>query len=210
VTWINLTDPRKVPDGQGFSALVFDWDGTMVDSREVNFHALRQAMADCGVVLDPDFYWVRQGMASPELLVLWESEYVSLPEPIATIIDRCRQYNIEWAGTVEVIKPMAAVAKAAHARGQLLAVASNASAINLRASMHATGLADLFHAVATWSDVPAGRGKPHPDIFLLAASRLDIPPAQCPVYEDAEEGVAGALAAGMTVFNVRTGRLSRP
>jgi beta-phosphoglucomutase-like phosphatase (HAD superfamily) len=78
------------------------------------------------------------------------------------------------------------------------------------AGLAAPGLAALFDAVVTWSDVPAGRGKPAPDIFLLAARRLDARPDRCLVYEDADAGVNAALAAGMTAYNVRTGRMLHP
>jgi HAD superfamily hydrolase (TIGR01509 family) len=68
-------------------------------------------------------------------------------------------------------------------------------------------LAALFDTVVTWSDVRAGRGKPAPDIFLLAARRLDARPDRCLVYEDTDAGVTAALAAGMSAYNVRTGQM---
>lgn len=56
--------------------------------------------------------------------------------------------------------------------------------------MKATGLAGLFQAVVCWSDVPRGRGKPAPDILLLAAERLGVDLRRCLVFDDADEGVA--------------------
>jgi HAD superfamily hydrolase (TIGR01509 family) len=64
--------------------------------------------------------------------------------------------------------------------------------------------------VVTWSDVPPGRGKPASDIFLLAAQQLNVRPKHCLVYEDSEQGVDAALAAGMSAYNVLTRRLLRP
>jgi HAD superfamily hydrolase (TIGR01509 family) len=54
--------------------------------------------------------------------------------------------------------------------------------------------------------VPAGRGKPAPDMFLLAAERLGVPPARCLVFEDAEPGILAARAAGMQVVHVPSRR----
>jgi beta-phosphoglucomutase-like phosphatase (HAD superfamily) len=57
---------------------------------------------------------------------------------------------------------------------------------------------------------PQAGGKPAPDIFLLAAQRLNARPDRCLVYEDADAGITAALAAGMTAYNVRTGQLLHP
>jgi beta-phosphoglucomutase-like phosphatase (HAD superfamily) len=197
-----------VPSGESYDALIFDWDGTLVDSRDLNHRALESALRECGVVLDPRWYWQRQGIASPDMLVEWESTFGPLPEPIDVIIQRCRGHVIAGASTVVVIEDIADVARRAHQRGQRLGIGSNSAASTLRASMRATGLACLFQAAVSWSDVAPGRGKPAPDILLLVAERLGVDPAGCLVYEDAVEGVAAAKTAGMAVYNVRTGEMT--
>jgi len=188
----------SAPDGTGFAALIFDWDGTLVDSREICFQGLARALSDVGVVLDPQWYWPREAIASPDMLVLWEQDFGVLPEPIDEIIVRCRTYVIAAAPQLVVIEPYGRIARAARARGRRLAIGSNASTNTVASGLAATGLATVFDSVVTWSDVPAGRGKPAPDIFLLAAQELNVRPDQCLVYEDAEAGITAALAAGMT------------
>ncbi|WP_019870558.1 HAD family hydrolase [Salinispora oceanensis] len=205
-----MTTRATVPDGRAYEALIFDWDGTLVDSSKVCFAALVRAMADVGVKLDPDWYWPRQAIASPDLLLVWEQEFGHLPEPIDEIIGRCRRYVRAAAPNLKVIDEVALVARAARQRGQRLGIGSNSSGNVVAAGLAATGLAALFDVVVTWSDVPRGRGKPEPDIFLLAAQRLDAEPADCLVYEDTQAGVAAAKSAGMTAFNVQTGVLSGP
>jgi HAD superfamily hydrolase (TIGR01509 family) len=195
------------PDGTGYDALMFDWDGTLVDSRQINYTALARAMGDVGVALGPDWYWPREAIASPDMLVMWEQQFGRLPEPVDEIIVRCRTYVMAAASQLVVIDENAQVARAARARGQRLAIGSNASTNTVAAGLAATGLAGLFDTVVTWSDVPAGRGKPAPDIYLLAAHRLGVAPGRCLVYEDADAGVAAALAAGMHAYHVRTGEL---
>ena len=205
-----MTSPTCPPDGIAYEALIFDWDGTLVDSRGVCFDALTQAMADAGAYLDPAWYWPRQAIASPDMLIEWETEFGRLPQPIEEIIHRCRAYVQAAAGDLKVLEEQAEIARAARGRGQRLAIGSNASTNTVTAGLAATGLDVLFNAVVTWSDVPRGRGKPAPDIFLLAAQRLGVSPGRCLVYEDAEIGVDAALAAGMSVYNVQTMRLSAP
>lgn len=196
------------PDGTGFEALIFDWDGTLVDSREVCFNGLARALADVGVTLDPTWYWPREAIATPDLLLMWEQQFGPLPAPIDTIITCCRANVIAVASQLVVNDANVQIARAARGRGQHTAIGSNASTDTIAAGLAATGLGDLFDTVVTWSDVPAGRGKPAPDIFLLAARRLRTRPDRCLVYEDTDAGVAAALAAGMTAYNVRTGQLS--
>jgi beta-phosphoglucomutase-like phosphatase (HAD superfamily) len=199
--------PAGLPSGEGYHALVFDWDGTLVDSRDLNHRALTNALADCGVTLPAQWYWQREGIASPELLIEWESTIGPLPEAIHTIIERCRGYVVAGAAELVVIEDVASVARSARHRRQPLAIASNSASSPLHAGLAATGLGDLFDTAVCWQDVPPGRGKPAPDIFLLAAQRLGVDPARCLAYEDAPEGIAAALAAGMTAYNVRTRRL---
>lgn len=210
VTTAACQNRAPAPDGTGFDALIFDWDGTLVDSREVCFTGLSRALADAGVVLDPQWYWPRQAIASPEMMILWEREFGSLPEPIGDIIDRCRAYVIEASADLIVMEKYVEIARAARARGQRLAIGSNGATSTVSAGLAWTGLSSLFDTVVTWTDVPPGRGKPAPDIFLLAAQQLGVRPERCLVYEDADQGVTAALTAGMTAYNVLTEQLHRP
>lgn len=205
-----MTTRAAVPDGKAYRALIFDWDGTLVDSNDVCFTALARAMADAGAQLDPGWYWPRQAMASPDMLLVWEREFGHLPEPVDDIVRRCRRYVRAAAHDLRVIDDVALVAHLARQRGQRLGIGSNSSDSVVAAGLEATGLAALFDAVVTSSDVPRGRGKPEPDIFLLAARRLDAEPADCLVFDDTDMGVAAALSAGMTAYHVRTGVLSTP
>ena len=81
-----------------------------------------------------------------------------------------------------------------------LAIASGGPRVIVQRSLEITGLRHLFSAVVTADDVK--HGKPSPDMFLLAAQQLGVPPEQCLVFEDAEPGIQGALAAGMKVVRV--------
>ncbi|MGW1058201.1 HAD family hydrolase [Micromonospora rubida] len=194
-----------MPDGTGYAALIFDWDGTLVHSRELNFRALSAAMREHGALLDPGWYWPRQAISVPDLLVLWERQFGPLSAPVNVITDRFRAYVVEAAPSLVVNAAVADVARAAAARGQKLAIGSNASTASITVGLAATGLSPLFPVVVTRSDVT--RGKPAPEIYALAARRLGVDAGDCLVYEDAEEGVASAQAAGMAAYNISTGAL---
>ena len=61
-----------------------------------------------------------------------------------------------------------------------------------------------FDAIITSEDIPGDRGKPHPDVYLLASQRMGIPPEKCLVFEDSLHGIAAAKAAGMYCVAVAT------
>jgi HAD superfamily hydrolase (TIGR01509 family) len=77
-----------------------------------------------------------------------------------------------------------------------VAIATSAPVENVRHTLAEIGLTDVFPHIARGDDVP--RGKPHPDVFLLAARLIDVPPGACVAFEDAPSGIVAAVAAGMT------------
>ena len=83
-----------------------------------------------------------------------------------------------------------------------MAVASGGTREIIEATLLAVNLLDLFEAVVTIEDVQ-GRGKPAPDMFLEAARRLRVPPNECTVFEDSDEGIEAAYRAGMSATDVR-------
>ena len=92
-----------------------------------------------------------------------------------------------------------------HDAGFRLAVGSSGPPENVALVLDRLEARDLFEAVVTGEDVT--RGKPDPEVFLIAAKRLGVPPARCAVIEDAPPGIAAANAAGMTsVGLLSTGR----
>ena len=108
-------------------------------------------------------------------------------------------YFTELQGDARLIEPVVAFARRMFATHPL-AIASGGPRVIVHRSLEITGLRPLFRAVVSADDVV--HGKPSPDMFLLAAEQLGVPPAQCLVFEDAEPGIQGALAAGMQVVRV--------
>ena len=86
--------------------------------------------------------------------------------------------------------------------GWLQAIASSAPRANVEVMLQSVGISALIDAVVSAEDVT--HGKPDPEVFLAAASRLGIPPARCVVVEDAEAGIEAARRAGMRSIGVNT------
>ncbi|MDG2123303.1 MAG: HAD family phosphatase, partial [Verrucomicrobiales bacterium] len=78
-----------------------------------------------------------------------------------------------------------------------MAVASGSEAEIVESTLQNITIRHLFTTVITPDDVAPGRGKPAPDMFLLAAERMGVPPGRCLVFEDGQNGIDAAVAAGM-------------
>ena len=188
-----------------FSALIFDCDGTLVDTAPAHYHAISQALAAQGHRMPRDWYLERSGLTPDALLDAQEAYAAELGNPTAPL-DRTTvfsTYNDHFRSGLHLLREVATVAEAARAwHGRVpLAVASNGRLHNVEASLRATGLLSLFSTIVAAEDVP--RGKPAPDVFLEAAQRLNVPPAECVVLEDSDEGMRAAAAAGMRAVDVR-------
>ncbi|WP_165955953.1 HAD family hydrolase [Streptomyces hainanensis] len=181
----------------GYEALIFDFDGTLVDSQPLNHRALVAALSGHGVTVAWEWYAQRLGTSGLDLLAqLGVSQEVAVE-----VIEVWSELIIREAATLRPHLTVVGWAEESRRAGLRCAVASGGGGPVVRAGLAATGLADLFDVVVTRE--AAARGKPAPDLFLLAASRLGVLPSRCLVLEDADEGLAAARAAGMDAIDVR-------
>jgi HAD superfamily hydrolase (TIGR01509 family) len=182
-------------------AVIFDCDGVLVDSEILALEVELAALAELGVRADLDDYMARcLGLTGSAWYAQVERDYFaihkrSLPDGFRT---RCEQrYRAAMASDrlVEVDGARAFVAGLVCPK----AVASSSSIRSLESKLRRTGLWDHFTPhIYSGEQVP--RGKPEPDLFLLAAKSMDIDPERCLVIEDSINGVRAARAAGMRVW----------
>lgn len=176
--------------------VIFDLDGTLVDSEPNYYEAGRRLLARHGV---PDFSWEHHtryiGISTRETLEALRAEY-GIGAPVDELLtDKNRLYLELARASTEVFPQMREFVELLHARGVPMAVASGSSRAAIEAVLGGTGLEPYFTLVVSAEEVP--HGKPEPDVFLEAARRLGADPADCVVLEDAAPGVAAARAAGM-------------
>ncbi len=181
-------------------AVIFDMDGVLVDSEPVITKAARLALTEFGVpAQDADFHpftgmgedrfigGVAEKYGVPYRLDMKRRTYAIYLDIVAAEI-----------GTYPGIPELLATLRA---DGMRTAVASSADAVKVNANLPAAGIDDnLFDVIVCGEDVV--HKKPAPDIFLLAARRLDVDPADCLVVEDAISGIRAAKAAGMACVAV--------
>ncbi|MFE9438704.1 HAD family hydrolase [Streptomyces sp. NPDC006602] len=179
----------------GATAVIFDLDGTLVDSEPNYYEASRALLADHGVA----FTWQDNerfvGISTWETLGLWQERY-GITAPRAELLDELNRRYLELARVSTPAYPeMREFVELLAAEGVPMAVASGSSPPAIDAILAGTGLDTHLKTVVSADEV--ARGKPAPDVFLEAARRLGANPADCVVLEDAAPGAAAAHAAGM-------------
>jgi beta-phosphoglucomutase-like phosphatase (HAD superfamily) len=181
--------------------LIFDWDGTLVDSQSANYRAMAAALEREAVTLDQDWFDARTGLSSAEMIhKLVNERQVLLTRPVEEVVGERDALFLQQAHTVRPHPAILAVVEAS--KGRLpMAIASGGSRHIIASTLTFQPFHDAFRAVITREDVE--RGKPAPDIFLAAARALEFHPERCLVYEDSDEGIAAAHAARMRVTDVR-------
>lgn len=185
----------KIPDGP-FEGIIFDCDGTLADSMPIHYQAWSDAFRTHGARFDftwETFYSLAGKGGIDSVTVLNERHGDSL-DPLAVTQTQIERLD-EIFHNVQPIPQVAALARAYHAEGKKISVASGGNRRHVHETLLAIGLADIFDVVVTQEDV--ARSKPAPDIFLLAAQKMGVEPAKCLVFEDSQLGLLGAESAGM-------------
>jgi HAD superfamily hydrolase (TIGR01509 family) len=195
---IGILDPMST---LGSTSVIFDLDGTLVDSEPNYFEAGRQTLAEQGIT---DFTWADHeqyvGISTQETLALWKERY-GLTAPLDTLLaDKNRRYLELARATTRVYPEMRKFVELLAAEGVPMAVASGSSPEAIEAILAGSGLAAHLTTVVSADEV--AHGKPAPDVFLEAARRLGAAPVDCVVLEDAAPGAAAAHAAGMRCIAV--------
>jgi HAD superfamily hydrolase (TIGR01509 family) len=200
-----LSAPFELPAGD-FSAFIFDCDGTLADSMPLYHRSWKRALAAHGATFE--FTWElfmsRAGMSTELTVQGLNLEFGTELEAKTVEL----YHHAEYLTLIEEVQPIASVVEVARRYfGKLpMSVASGGSRPLVERTLELIGVKELFPVVVVAADVT--RGKPAPDIFLLAAERMGVPPAGCLVFEDGEPGLLAARRAGMQAVLVDRGSRS--
>jgi HAD superfamily hydrolase (TIGR01509 family) len=184
----------------GFEGVIFDCDGTLVDSMPAHFEAWCEALAlyGAGGIFKEDVFFAMGGRPTLDIVVELNDEYNLKLDPTKVAMAK-REAYLKRLDMVTLIEEVAAFAESL--RGKVpLAIATGGSRMVIEKTLKIVGVSDWFDEVVTADDVV--EGKPAPEIFLKAAHLLGVSPAKCLALEDAPAGILAAQRAGMQVIAI--------
>lgn len=178
-----------------FKGYIFDCDGTLVDSMPIHYVCWVESLRRNGATFEfteEEFYHFA-GVREQDTVVILNRMHGTRIDPDAVAATKAELFR-DRIPEVPRVAPVARFAESLHGRAPL-SVASGSEAPIVHACLRSTDLLHLFQAIITPADVR--RGKPAPDMFLLAAERMGLAPEDCLVLEDGRSGLEAARAAGM-------------
>ncbi|MDF1814614.1 MAG: HAD-IA family hydrolase [Verrucomicrobiales bacterium] len=184
-----------IPEGN-FEGYIFDCDGTLVDSMPLHYKAWTASFRhhDAPWNWTEDEFYAGAGIPDRVIVGNLNQQHNSDICP-----DSVHEYKLQWyMERMNELTPVEAVADQVRKcldSGMPISIGTGSDLALVEPSLKYTGLWDYFDIIITPAEVE--RGKPAPDMFLLAAERMGVPPQRCLVFEDGQAGIDAATAAGM-------------
>ena len=184
-------------------AFIFDIDGTIIDSMPWHGRSWEAFFTRHGVPYEGDAFLRRTAGRTGTEIMREVFGPMSDDDAWALVHQKEDVYRELFAASFTEIAGFRDFARAARREGIRIACATAGDAKNIAFALAGLGMAEEFDAVAGAHDV--ARGKPEPDLFLLAAQRAGVDPANAIVFEDAPLGIEGARRAGMRAVAITSG-----
>jgi HAD superfamily hydrolase (TIGR01509 family) len=183
-----------IPPGD-FDGYIFDCDGTLVDSMPVHYIAWIESLRRNGAdfTFSEDQFYQYAGIKEQEIVKLLNREHGTDIDPEAVASGKC-ELLLQHLDSLRPVGVVVEVARALLGK-KPMAVASGSPRDMVELFLQRIGILDWFPVIVTPADVE--RGKPAPDMFLLAAEKMGVLASRCLVFEDGRSGIEAADAAGM-------------
>lgn len=180
-----------------YAAVLWDMDGTLIDSEPLHFRSMAHALASLGVAADESLQAKTTGLSESEVLDFCRSS-LGITVSAERWAELRNSYYLPRAASLAARPGALAIFLGLRQRGIPQAVVSNSARLIVDANLRALLLGD--DAIPSISRNDVRMAKPHPEPYLLAAAMLGLRPAECLVIEDSLAGVRSGVAAGMHVL----------
>ena len=185
---------------EGIEAVIFDLDGSLVDSMWMWRAIDIEYLGRFGIPLPEDLQSKIEGMCFNETAMYFK-EHFPISDPVEKIKDDWNKMAWDKYANEVPLKPgIPEFLENCRSNGIKLGIATSNSRELVENIALVHGLKDHFSCIMTGCDV--GRGKPAPDIYLAVAQRLGVEPSKCLVFEDIVPGIKAGVSAGMRVCAV--------
>ena len=186
-------------------AVLWDMDGTLINSEELHWIAWRETMANQGVFMTREQFLSTFGQRNDSIIptLLGSAATTERIERIGQAKEERYRHLVRQRG-ITFEPGVAGWLHRLHQQGYQQAIASAAPRANIDAILEALSASHNFEVIVSAEDVH--RGKPDPEVYLLAAARVGVPAQRCIVVEDAVAGIEGASSAGMRSIGVSHNR----
>ncbi|MEJ2616356.1 MAG: HAD family phosphatase [Ignavibacteriaceae bacterium] len=189
----------KIYIPQNIRGLIFDCDGTLVDSMPLHMNAWEAAFKEHNAYYNKDYLFSLKGMKEIEIIDLYNKQFDTNLDP-QQMVNAKHKYFIENINSVKPIEQIVQIAKFYYNKLPLAVVSGSVHKI-VNLELKALGILNLFKIILTADD--PYKPKPSPDIFLAAASILNLNPKFCLVFEDGDAGLEAASRAEMETIDIR-------
>lgn len=184
-------------------AVLWDMDGTLIDSGEYHWLSWQDVLAAEGRPITRDEFIATFGQRNDTILRGWFGADLSDAEVMRiSDVKEARYRDLVRERGIDLLPGVRHWIERLHAGGWKQAVASSAPLENIRTILDVLGIEAFFEGLVSAENVQ--RGKPDPQVFLLAAEGLHVPPERCVVVEDAPAGLEAGRRAGMRTIGVRS------
>jgi len=190
---------RRIEVPSHIKGLIFDCDGTLVDSMPLHMRAWEHVISSQGGVWEYDFFFSRKGMPEEAIVLVYNQHYGQMLDPVYTVKIKHEYFY----SRLQELQPISYVVEVARKYfGTLpMSVASGGTKRTVELELETLNIRQLFPVILTADDDI--KPKPAPDIFLEAARRMGVAPELCQVFEDGELGLEAARTAGMMPTDIR-------
>jgi HAD superfamily hydrolase (TIGR01509 family) len=190
---INIVVPENI------KGLIFDCDGTLVDSMPLHMEAWDYAMQEFGTKYDEEFFLSKRGMKETEIIEQYNALFKTNIKPLDVVNVKHRFFSEHIHGVKAIPSVVKLVERFQHVLP--MAVVSGSVRNVVVNELKIIGIGHLFKIILTADD--SFKQKPAPDMFLEAARVMNVAPSQCQVFEDGDLGLLAAVNAGMLATDVR-------
>jgi HAD superfamily hydrolase (TIGR01509 family) len=188
-----------IPVPDDIKGLIFDCDGTLVDSMPLHMKAWEEAVHLFGANFDPEFFFSKKGMRSKNIVAQFSLQS-GKPLNGADVVRLKDNFFLQHIADVMPLPIVVDVVRRYH-KILPMAVASGGGREIVERELQVTGIVNFFDVILTADD--PFKPKPFPDLFLEAARKIGVQPSLCQVFEDGDLGLQAAENAGMLATDIR-------